>query len=314
VYYLSLNRIINHNPDLSVATGYTYDGTNSWTPSALAHNSIPLAQADISAAYDIEAVDKTAGFKVWNATQIVKDWISTPSTNYGLMINSDTYAPVDTYRTFASSENTAVTMRPYLTVTYAGGGTPADTTAPTVTAFTVPAISTSLTVPITILTATDSVGITGYLVNESAAKPSATAAGWTSAVPNAYTFTTTGSKTLYAWAKDAAGNVSASRTAGVTVTLPDTTAPTVTAFTISASTVSLTVTIMTFTATDNVKVTGYLVTRTSTAPSPTATGWTAAPPTSYKVPARGTYTLYAWAKDAAGKVSKSVKATVRITR
>ena len=95
-----------------------------------------------------------------------------------------------------------------------------DTTKPTVTAFTVPATATTLTVPITAFTATDNVAVTGYLVNESATTPSATAAGWSSTAQTSYTFTTAGSKTLYAWAKDAAGNVSASKNATVVVTLP----------------------------------------------------------------------------------------------
>ena len=42
----------------------------------------------------------------------------------------------------------------------------ADTTLPVVTGFTIPSTSTTLNVPITTLTATDNVGVTGYLVNE----------------------------------------------------------------------------------------------------------------------------------------------------
>jgi tripartite motif-containing protein 71 len=94
---------------------------------------------------------------------------------------------------------------------------PGDTTAPTVTAFTVPATSSSRTVPITTFTATDNVGVTGYLVTESASKPAATASGWCGTAPANHTFASTGTKTLYAWAKDAAGNVSNSRSALVTV-------------------------------------------------------------------------------------------------
>jgi hypothetical protein len=93
----------------------------------------------------------------------------------------------------------------------------ADTTAPTVTAFTIPASGTTLTVTITTLTATDNVGVTGYLVTESATKPLASATGWSATKPASYTFASAGSKTLYAWAKDAAGNVSASRSAPVTL-------------------------------------------------------------------------------------------------
>ena len=120
-YNLSLNKIINHNPDLSKATGYTYDGTNSWTANTKCYNNIPLAQADISAAYDTEAVKQTLGFKTWNATQLVTDLIANPAANYGMMINSDPAAPADTFRDFASSKNATKTYQPYLTVTYSTG-------------------------------------------------------------------------------------------------------------------------------------------------------------------------------------------------
>ena len=52
-----------------------------------------------------------------------------------------------------------------------------DATAPVVTGFTIPVSSTSLTVAITTLTATDATGVTGYLVTEGSATPSASAAG-----------------------------------------------------------------------------------------------------------------------------------------
>jgi len=96
----------------------------------------------------------------------------------------------------------------------------ADTTLPTVTAFTAPATSSSLTISITTFTASDNVGVTGYMVNESSTKPSATAAGWSTTRPASYAAASAGAKTLYAWAKDAAGNVSANRSASVTITLP----------------------------------------------------------------------------------------------
>ncbi|MGH9161665.1 MAG: DUF4082 domain-containing protein, partial [Vicinamibacteraceae bacterium] len=103
------------------------------------------------------------------------------------------------------------------------GGGSVDTTPPTITAFTVPSTTNTLTVAITSFTATDSVGVTGYLVNESPSKPSASAGGWTSAAPANYTFGSSGAKTLYAWAKDGAGNVSASVSRSVTVNVPTTT-------------------------------------------------------------------------------------------
>ncbi len=191
--------------------------------------------------------------------------------------------------------------------------TTADVTAPVVSAFTVPANSVTLSVTITTFTATDTVGVTGYLVTETSATPAASAAGWGAARPASYTFGSAGSKTLYAWAKDAAGNVSAPVSRAITVTLPDTTAPVVSGFVIPASSSTLTVTITTLTATDGGGVTGYLVTETSATPSASAAGWTSSRPATYTSSSAGSKTLYAWAKDAAGNVSAPLSRTITIT-
>ena len=106
-----------------------------------------------------------------------------------------------------------------LTVTY----TPppaGDTTAPTVTAFAIPATSSTVGVSITTFTATDDTAVTGFRLTETAAAPAAGATGWSATPPTGYTFASEGAKTLFAWAKDAAGNVSSSRSASVTITLP----------------------------------------------------------------------------------------------
>lgn len=91
----------------------------------------------------------------------------------------------------------------------------ADTAAPTVTGFTMPTTATSSTVPVTGLTASDNIGVSGYLVTENATAPSASTGGWTASPPANFTFSSFGTKTAYAWAKDAAGNISASRSATV---------------------------------------------------------------------------------------------------
>jgi hypothetical protein len=186
-------------------------------------------------------------------------------------------------------------------------------TPPTVTSFTLPTTATSLTVPISSFTATDSVGVTGYLVNQSSATPSVSASGWSSTAPTSFTFSASGSQTAYAWAKDAAGNVSANVAASTVITLPNTTPPTVTAFTLPATATSLTVPISSFTATDSVGVTGYLVNQSSAAPTAGASGWSGTAPTSFTFSAFGSQTAYAWAKDAAGNVSACVSASTVIT-
>jgi len=338
-----------------------------------------------------------------------------------------------------------------------------DTTVPTVTAFTLPATATSLTVPVSSLTATDNVAVAGYMITTSSTAPAATASGWSATVPTSFTFTATGAQTAYAWAKDAAGNVSAGVSAKTTIsvsgfttdtiigetsvlsgkdsgngnlllvqsaslaktatiqsmsfyvttaagklrmgiydatgtgggpgkllattaeitpaagwnkanvttavslnsgtywlaflpssgslscsntyasgtvkwagytygTMPATfpatqgsmtahwsfyatlnSAPTVTSFTLPATATSLTVPVSSLTATDDVAVTGYMITTSSTAPAATATGWSTTAPTSFTFTATGAQTAYAWAKDAAGNVSAGVSASTTIS-
>lgn len=94
-----------------------------------------------------------------------------------------------------------------------------DTTPPTVTSFTLPSTSNSLTVPVTAFTATDDVEVTRYLITESSAMPTLSTTGATTTPSTSYTFSSEGTKTLYAWARDAAGNISASKSASVTITL-----------------------------------------------------------------------------------------------
>ena len=104
-----------------------------------------------------------------------------------------------------------------------GQADPVDRTAPVVTAFSVPTVSKSLTVFVNAFTAADNVEVAGYMITASSAKPSSSAAGWSATAPTSYTFPsgTLGTKTLYAWAKDAAGNVSSYKSASLTLSMPD---------------------------------------------------------------------------------------------
>ena len=63
----------------------------------------------------------------------------------------------------------------------------------------------------------DNIGVTGYMVTESGAVPPAASTGWSGTAPTVYTASAAGAKTLYGWAKDAAGNVSAPAIAATTV-------------------------------------------------------------------------------------------------
>ena len=79
--------------------------------------------------------------------------------------------------------------------------------------------------------------------------------------------------------------------------------PSVDTFTADSPSSSLTINITAFTASDNVAVTGYMITESSTVPAFDDARWVGSEPTSYTVTASGSYTLYPWAKDASDNVS-----------
>ena len=177
--------------------------------------------------------------------------------------------------------------------------TPVDTTSPAVSSFTIGTPS-GLTVPVTAFVATDNVGVTGYAITTSATPP---ALGAFASLPSTWTAAGDGSYTLYPWARDAAGNISAVFGSPRSVSV-DATAPVVTAFTLGTPS-GLTVPISALTATDAIGVTGYAITTSNVAPS---LGTFGSAPSSWTAGADGTYTLYSWARDAAGNISSSVSA------
>jgi predicted lipoprotein len=240
-----------------------------------------------------------------SATAPTSGWLASAQTSVTAVAGSNTFyawaRDAAGNVSLAKSASVTVTIPPA-----------ADTTVPVVGAFTLPTTATSLTVPVSSFTATDNVGVTGYLINKSATAPAATATGWTATAPTSVT-AVAGSNTFYAYAKDAAGNVSLAKSASVTVTLPDTTVPVVSVFTLPATATSLNVPVTAFTATDNVGVTGYMITLSSTVPSATSTSWTASAQSNVTAAGSGTTTFYAWAKDAAGNVSLTKSASVSIS-
>ena len=191
-----------------------------------------------------------------------------------------------------------------------------DLVKPVVTSFTISTESSTLVVPLTSFSATDNRGITGYKLTESVTAPLSTDGGWEASAPLSYTFGTEGTKTLYAWAKDAAGNVSDAASSQVVISLPvvtDHDKPVITSFTLPSESSTLVVSVTSFAATDNTVVTGYKLTESVTAPLPTDGGWEASVPLSYTFATEGTKTLYAWAKDAAGNVSDAASSQVVIS-
>ena len=180
---------------------------------------------------------------------------------------------------------------------------------PVISVFSVPDNIQPATVKVSI-TATDNIAVTGYyLVADDATTPQAGAAGWVSEKPTEITLTE-GDHTLYLWAKDTGDNISTVKTASVTV---DATAPVISVFTCPTSTTAATIG-LTITAGDNKGVTGYLVKTEGSTPDAEDVNWTADKPAGYSFPEQGDYTLYLWAKDAAGNISTAASASVTYTQ
>ncbi|SHH84298.1 Fibronectin type III domain-containing protein [Desulfofustis glycolicus DSM 9705] len=121
IYAVSSHKVINNNPTLSSATGYTYNGTNTWTSNTSCYNNVPMAQADIGPSESTNNIDMTLGYKSWDITQMINDWLANPESNYGLLLNSDAVATTDSYRNFASSEAADTNQRPLLGISYSDG-------------------------------------------------------------------------------------------------------------------------------------------------------------------------------------------------
>ncbi len=197
---------------------------------------------------------------------------------------------------------------------------PLDTTAPSGSlVINSNATHTQWTAATLSLTATDGVGVTAYYVSSSSTPPSPTAAGWVAVTPTtSYSNTNVpftlpsgnGTKTVYAWYKDAAGNVSP--TASDSIIL-DQTAPTVSLTAPTAGqTVTGTVTVSA-TASDASGVAGVqfkldganLGAEDTT--SPFSMSWNTATATN------GSHTLTAVARDVAGNTTTSAGVTVTVS-
>ena len=191
--------------------------------------------------------------------------------------------------------------------------------------------TTNTVVNLTISGSDNLSGITAYYASESSSAPSASATGWVSITTTnnlsstvSYTLSSPGAegsipKTVYLWIKDAAGNISSSSSDSITLIVADTTAPTNPSISINSgasTTTSLSVT-LSLSASDNVGVTGYYLSTSSSTPSSTASGWsTVTSSTSfsasdnYTLTIRGLNNVYVWYKDAAGNVSSPVSHTI----
>jgi hypothetical protein len=309
MYTVSAHRVVNKNPVIASATGLTADGVTPWTANACCSNNVPLAQADISAPYDAQAIDKATGVKSWTITRMVQEWLSDPAANLGLLLNSDPSRLRDRYRFFASAEHPDTSLRPSLRVTYT---LVPDTTPPVMSAVTSSAITAS---GATISWTTDEASDSQVEYGTTTAYGSLTTLDTNRVTAHAVTLSGLAANTLYHFrvrSRDSAGNLGMSSDATLTTPGTDLTPPAVSITAPGAgTTVSGTVSVSA-SASDNVGVVGVQFkvdgvnfgTEDTTAPYARAWDTTAA--------TNGTHSISAVARDAAGNQKLSVGVTVTV--
>jgi hypothetical protein len=307
-YRVAASKVLNHNPVISLATGYTADGVTGWTPNSCCHNGVPLAQSDISPAYATLDVDKAPGFKSWNITTMVQEWRADPQANFGLLLGSDASKSADHHRFFASMENPDASLRPYVRVVYTLND---DATPPLVSGVTATGVTRNAA---TINWTTNEAANSQVEYGLTAAYGSMTPLN--GALVTAHTVGLSGlaDGKQYHYrvrSRDQAGNLALS--SDFTFTTPDGTAPSVSVTAPAAgATVSGTISV-TAGATDNVGVAGVqfklnganLGTEDAAAPYSISWNTTGVPD--------GSHTLTAVARDAAGNVKTATAVTVNVS-
>lgn len=116
IYRATVQRIINANPDITLATGFSYDATHAWAASSCC-GGVPLAQGNLAPEiYSSLDLDRVAEYKAWDITSLIQTWITLPSSNLGLAISSDTSKYKNCFRFFYSSRSADLSKRPYVYV------------------------------------------------------------------------------------------------------------------------------------------------------------------------------------------------------
>ena len=148
----------------------------------------------------------------------------------------------------------------------------------------------------------DNIGIIAWLITESAIKPDVYSPYWESTKPTRYYFNRSGAFTLYAWAKDDNGNISESKSLGVTV--KDYTSPLINKIIAPSLTAKPEIN-LTLSGSDNFSIIYWLVTETSLIPNEDNSDWKIESTYTYQLTKQGTNILYVWAKDSSGNISGS---------
>ena len=132
VYSVHVAKVIGANPDLVQATWNSSDSINGWT------GGTDGGAKNLAPAESTVAVGKNQEWVVWNITNMVQEWVEAPETNYGMAIDPDPAATVDSNRYFASQEHPDPALRPQLVITYEFSPVPGNEPPQEVSALPVP--------------------------------------------------------------------------------------------------------------------------------------------------------------------------------
>lgn len=94
------------------ATWNKYDGLNNWSTVGGDYNSTPESTLSVGGT--------TSGYCKWDVSNLVKGWFNGITPNNGLLLKSslETGQSVATYKYFPTSDDTSISQRPQLLVTY----------------------------------------------------------------------------------------------------------------------------------------------------------------------------------------------------
>ena len=309
-YTVTAHKVVGRNPIIAAANGYTFDGVTAWTASACCFEGTPLAQGNISSAYAQRAVDKVPGRKMWTITRMVEEWLANPTSNFGLLLNSDATKLADHWRYFASMQHPDPNLRPYLRLRFVPP-TAVDTTPPTIS-ITTPTAGMTVSGAITVnASASDNIGVSSVQFQMDGANVGvqATTAPYSTTLNTAAT--SNGSHTLRAVAHDEAGN---SRTSSeVTINVANDVTPPSVSITAPGNGASVVGTInVNATASDNVGVTSVQFQVDGANFSAPATAAPYSVPWTTTTATNGSHTITAVARDAAGNSRTSIAVTVNI--
>ncbi len=220
------------------------------------------------------------------------DWVSTRPTEFTL---SGAEGSRTLYAWGKNGGGAMTSPAKTLTVTY-------DVSAPEISDFSLTSADPTNDRNITFdLTGTDNIGISGWFISEVSTTPAAGDTGWIGTTPGTYRVSDGDEeKTVYMWAKDAAGNISPPMSLSVTLNRG---IPVINTFTVPTNTNTATIDVI-IDSTD-LDLAGWMIKEDDDVkPAAGDAGWSGTALTTFDLTdSEGTYTLYAWIKDDADNVS-----------